>query len=69
MVQPFAILLVVALLMASEFGTDIDNILARGASTRTNEEAKQIEGLINAFGRDKVRKVMEEIRGGQKPQN
>jgi hypothetical protein len=54
--------------MASEFGTDIDNILARGASTWTNEEAKQIEGLIIAFGRDKVRKVMEEIRGGEKPQ-
>ena len=63
----YAILLVGAALLASDFGTDIDNILTRGASTWTNEEAKQIEGLMKAYGRDKVQKVMIEIRGGEKP--
>jgi hypothetical protein len=53
--------------MASEFGEDIDNILARGASTWTSGEANQIAGLMKAFGRDKVQKVMEQVRGGEKP--
>ena len=53
--------------MASEFGQAVDDILARGASTWTNEEAKQVEGLMKEFGRDKVRIVMTEVRGGEKP--
>lgn len=54
---------------ASEFGQAIDDILARGASTWSSEEARQIEGLMKAFGKDKVQAVMVEVRGGEKPQS
>lgn len=52
---------------ASQFGQEADEILARGASTWSNHEARLIEGLMKEFGRDKVKQVMIEVRGGEKP--
>lgn len=47
---------------------DANEILARGASTWTSQEARFIEDLMKELGRDKVKQMLIEARGGEKPQ-
>lgn len=52
-----------------ELSDQLCDVLARGASTWTAEESTQVWELISAYGRDKIKLVMEKIRGGEKPSN
>lgn len=45
----------------------VSDILARGASMWTSEEAKLVEKAIKEYGYETVRQQLINIRGGEKP--
>lgn len=51
----------------TQFGPEIDSILAKPGKYWTNEDCKTISALNKSAGRKAVKDALVEVRGGEKP--